>query len=96
MENIETIISFVIVVVTAIGSLVSLVVKIRNAKIEVFIREKIKEAEASGKTGTEKLQYVVEKVKERFTSLGIIKDSSSLVDLINKIVADYNDFKTNK
>lgn len=53
-----------------------------SGEMKKFIMEKMEEAETSGKTGTEKLQYVIDAFKEKYKVMSFIVDVKKFVELL--------------
>lgn len=94
--TVASIIELVVILVLATAGVIYFAIKaIKNKWIEKLmdtIKEGVKEAEQSGKSGTEKKEYVMEKVKAKCVELQIPYQSIyKLVSLlINTIVKYYN------
>lgn len=96
MMSILEIVELVVIAVVALGLIIYyLIMAIKNnwlKKITDALNVAIKEAEASGKSGKEKKEYVLAQVEAKCKELGIpyalIKKLISKV--IDKIIANYN------
>ena len=88
--SIETIITLVVLGVTALGGIIGLIVALVRGDMKKFIVEKMEEAEASGKTGKEKLMFVLEAVKEKYKIMQIVMDVKKFVEYIISITKQIN------
>lgn len=86
-EMIITISVFAVVILAFIGVLIYAFVK-KGLKNDVIAW--CKEAEETGKSGSEKLKYVIDKVKEKYHFNMFIKVANTIVELIIKISKDIN------
>lgn len=88
--SIETIITLVVLGVTALGGIIGLIVALVRGDMKKFIVQKMEEAEASGKTGKEKLMFVLEAVKEKYKIMKIVMDVKKFVEYIISITKQIN------
>lgn len=91
-EMIITLIVFGVFMLAFIGVLVYCWVK---KDLRAFVAEKMKEAEATGKSGSEKLKMVLEAVKEKYHFNLVVKAANALVEAIIAITKQIN-VKTKK
>lgn len=87
--NIELIMCIVLLGIAIVTAIVGIVVAVIRGDLKEFIEEKMIEAEQSGKTGKEKLAYVIEAVKEKYKLaelfINIKKFVEHIIDLSKKI-----------
>ena len=88
--SIETIISLVTLGVVALGGLFAIIVAIVRGDMKKFIEEKMIEAEKSGKTGSEKLAYVLEAVKEKYKVMEVVLNVRKFIESIISISKEIN------
>lgn len=88
--SIETIISLVTLGVVALGGLFAIIVAIVRGDMKKFIEEKMIEAEKSGKTGSEKLAYVLEAVKEKYKVMEVVLNVRKFIENIISISKEIN------
>ena len=88
--QIETIITLVILGVTVLSGLVTLIVALVRGDMKKFIVEKMEEAEKSGKTGEEKLKFVLAAVKEKYKVAELVMNVKKFVEYIISITKQIN------
>ena len=86
----ETIITLIALGVAIIGGLAGIIISIVRGDMKKFIVEKMEEAEKSGKSGKEKLAYVLEAVKEKYKVLELILNVQKFVETIIDISKQIN------
>ena len=69
-------------IATALGLISSLIIAISRGQMKAFIIEKMEEAEESGKSGKEKLEYVILAVKDKYKLLTIFINIKNVVEKI--------------
>ena len=70
--DIKTIITLVVLGIVVISSLVGLITALVRGDMKKFIEEKMIEAEKSGKSGKEKLAFVIEAFKAKYKIMQFI------------------------
>ena len=85
----ELIITICSMGITLLGTIFGLIKSIVNGNLKKFVEEKMAEAEATGKTGAEKYNYVINAVKEKYKLGGFIslakKFIEELIDFSKKV-----------
>lgn len=89
--TISDIINIVMLCIALISAIVALIKSILDGGIKKFVQEKMIEAEATGLSGSEKLEYVLNAVKKKYKL-------NSLVEIAKKVIESFIDFskKVNK
>ena len=85
ITQIKEIVLLATAIISLLSLIVSIVVSIFKGQLKSFVEEKMKEAEATNKTGEEKLLYVLFAVKEKYKL-------NKIVDLAKDIVEKLIDF----
>ena len=88
--SVETIVTLIVLGVVALSGIISIIVAIIRGDMKKFIVEKMEEAEKSGKTGSEKLSFVIEAVKEKYKIARIILDVKKFIEYIIGITKEIN------
>lgn len=88
--SVQEIVELVGLGVTIIALIVSIIVAIVKGNLKDFITEKMKEAEASGKSGKEKLEYVIKAVKEKYKLATLLIDVREFIEKIIDITKNIN------
>lgn len=88
--SMQEIIELVGLGVTIIALVASIVVAIVKGSLRDFIGEKMKEAEASGKSGKEKLEYVMKAVKEKYKLATLLLDVREFIEKIIDLTKNIN------
>lgn len=81
------------IILTSLGLLTTIigwVLSCVRGNIKDFILKAIEEAEATGKSGEEKLKYVVDKVAEKYKVFSFILDVKKFVDKIIEVTKKVN------
>lgn len=78
----ELLITLICAIVAAVGFIITLVTSIRSGSLKQFILEKMEEAEKSGKSAVEKLDYVIQAVKEKYKILAFIINIKKIVEIL--------------
>jgi K+-sensing histidine kinase KdpD len=88
--SVQEIVELVGLGVTIIALIVSIIVAIVKGNLKDFITEKMKEAEASDKSGKEKLEYVIKAVKEKYKLATLLIDVREFIEKIIDITKNIN------
>lgn len=76
--------------ITALGLIITLATAIIKGRLKEFIIEKMEEAEASGKSGDEKLLSVINAVKEEYKIAAILMNIREFVEKVIKVTKKIN------
>lgn len=90
MNNVGAICTIVILGIIALSSIIGLIVAFCRGEMKKFIEEKMTEAEKSGKSGSEKLQYVVDAFGAKYKIGSIILNCEKFVEEIIKLSKNIN------
>ena len=90
MSNISAICTIVILFIIALSSIIGLIIAFCRGEMKKFIEEKMTEAEKSGKSGAEKLQYVVDAFGAKYKIGSIILNCEKFVEEIIKLSKNIN------
>ena len=90
MSNVSAICTIVILGIIALSSIIGLIVAFCRGEMKKFIEEKMTEAEKSGKSGSEKLQYVVNAFCAKYKIGSIILNCEKFVEEIIKLSKNIN------
>ena len=90
MSNVSTICTIVILGIIALSSIIGLIVAFCRGEMKKFIEEKMTEAEKSGKSGSEKLQYVVDAFSAKYKIGSIVLNCEKFVEEIIKLSKNIN------
>ena len=89
--SIEVLIPTIIAGCLALGGIITIVIAIIRGKLKEFIKVKMAEAEASGKSGKEKLAFVLEAIKKEYKFAELVlncrKFIEGIIELSKKINA---------
>ncbi len=88
--NIEAIITIIILAVSLLGTVITLITALVRGEMKKFIEEKMIEAEKSGKSGSEKLAFVVEAFKEKYKIMQFILNVKQFVEKIIELTKEIN------
>ena len=80
--SIREIIELVALIITTLGLIGTLFGAISRGQLKEFIIEKMEEIEDSGKSSVEKLEYVINAVKEKYKILTIIINIQKFVEKV--------------
>lgn len=90
MEQVSMIIGLISLAVGLIGTIIGWVISIRKGQLKTFVEEMMMEAEAKQMTGEQKLNYVLEKVKEKYKVLAFIESARQFVEELIKFSKKVN------
>lgn len=90
MSNVSAICTIVILGIIALSSIIGLIVAFCRGEMKKFIEEKMTEAEKSGKSGSEKLQYVVDAFGDKYKIGSIVLNCEKFVEEIIKLSKNIN------
>ena len=90
MSNVSAICTIVILGIIALSSIIGLIVAFCRGEMKKFIEEKMTEAEKSGKSGSEKLKYVVDAFGAKYKIGSIILNCEKFVEEIIKLSKNIN------
>ena len=88
--SIAEIIELVSLAIVTLGLIISIVTAVTKGKLKEFIIEKMEEAEKTGKPAAEKLQYVIEAVKEKYKIVTIIMNVKAFVEKVIVVTKQIN------
>ena len=88
--QIETIISLVVLGVVILASLITLIIALVRGEMKKFVVEKMEEAEKLEISGTKKLEYVLQAVKEKYKIMELFLNVKKFVEYIIKITKEIN------
>lgn len=80
--SVEAIITIIVMGVALVSSLVILIVALCKGNLKNFIQEKMIEAEQTGKSGKEKLEYVLQAVREKYKLKVIMDFAKKLIEIL--------------
>lgn len=83
LENIQEIIAIAIMGLGLVSTIIGWIISIKKGELKEFVMQKIEEAEKTGKSGEEKLNYVLEAVKEKYKLLTF---GVNVIDFVEKII----------
>lgn len=86
----ETIITLVVLGVVILAGIASIIVALVRGDLKKLIQEKMIEAEKTGMSGKEKLQYVISAVKEKYKLAELFINISKFVEQIISITKQIN------
>ena len=84
------IIQLIILIVVTLALIATIVVAIVRGDMKKFIEEKMAEAEKLGLSGKEKLEYVVNAVKEKYKIMTIILNVKKVIEHIIELSKQIN------
>lgn len=82
--------TIIVLGVVALVGIVGLLVAFFRGEMKKFIEEKMTEAEKSGKSGTEKLQYVMDAFNEKYKIGAIILNCQKFIEQIIALSKNIN------
>lgn len=88
--SVQEITLLVLLAVSVLSGVATIIVAIIRGEMKKFVVEKMEEAEQSGKSGVEKLQFVLDAVKEKYKVLQIILNIQEFVEKIIDITKKIN------
>ena len=88
--TLETIVLLALLGVSVVAGVVSLIVALVRGEVKKFIEEKMFEAEKSGKTGKEKLAYVLKAVDEKYKVMKLFVNAKKFIEHIITISKQIN------
>lgn len=88
--NTEAIVAIVILGVSLVGALVGLITALVRGEMKKDIEGWMIEAEQSGKSGTEKLAYVVEQFKNKYKIVQFILNVKKFIEQIIDLTKQIN------
>lgn len=88
--NTEAIITIVVLGISLLGTLIGLITALVRGDMKKFIEEKMIEAEQSGKTGPEKLAYVIEEFKNKYKIVQFILNAKKFIESVIDITKQIN------
>lgn len=88
--DIQAIISIVVLGIGLLGTIIGLITALVRGEMKKFIQEKMIEAEKSGKSGEEKLAFVVEAFKEKYKIMQFILNVKQFVEKIIELSKQIN------
>ena len=86
----EMIITLATLGVVVLGGLFTILIALIRGDMKKFVEEKMFEAEKSGKTGSEKLSFVLNAVKEKYKVLELLLNVKKFVEYIIVISKQIN------
>lgn len=88
--SVETIVTLVTLGVVALGGIISIIVAIVRGDMKKFIVEKMEEAEKSEMSGAQKLQFVIQAVKEKYKIAEVVLNTKKFIEYIISISKGIN------
>ena len=88
--SIAEIIELIILIIATIGMIASIVIAITKGKLREFIIEKMEEAEKTGKSGKEKLEYVISAVKDKYRLTSLMMNIRKFIEMIISATKNIN------
>ena len=88
--TIKEIVMLAVLGAVIVAGIISIVVALVRGDMKKFIEEKMIEAEKSGKSGSEKLAYVISAVKEKYKIVELILNIRKFVEHIISISKQIN------
>lgn len=88
--NLTETIELISLIITALGLIISLGTAIAKGKLKQFVIEKMEEAEASGKSGEEKLLFVMNAVKEKYKIVAIVMNVKRFIEKVIAVTKKIN------
>lgn len=88
--SVETIVTLVTLGVVALGGIISIIIAIVRGDMKKFIVEKMEEAEKSEMSGTQKLQFVIQAVKEKYKIAEVVLNTKKFIEYIISISKGIN------
>lgn len=88
--SIETLITLIVLGSAILVSLITIVAAIIRGDMKKYIIAQMEEAEKSGLSGKEKLQFVIDRVKEKYKVLELILNVKKFVEEIISITKQIN------
>ena len=88
--SLEVIITIIALGIPCLGGIIAIVLAIVRGDMKKFIVEKMEEAEKSGMSGKEKLNFVIEAVKEKYKVLELVLNVKKFVEYIISISKNIN------
>lgn len=86
----ELIITLIALGCIIVGGILTIVVALIRGELKKFVVEKMEEAEASGKSGAEKLAYVLEEVKKKYKLADLFLNIKKFIEIIISISKNIN------
>ena len=80
LEEIKELVLLITAIISLIVSIVTIISSAVKNNLSAFVREKMQEAEASGLTGSQKLEFVLEAVKEKYKFKQLVNLAKELVE----------------
>lgn len=88
--SVETIVTLATLGVVALGGIISIIVAIVRGDMKKFIVEKMEEAEKSEMSGAQKLQFVIQAVKEKYKIAEVVLNTKKFIEYIISISKGIN------
>lgn len=88
--SIESIITIIILGIALLGTIIGLLTALIRGEMKKFIKEKMIEAEQSGKSGKEKLIFVLEAFKEKYKIMQFILNAKVFIEKIIDLTKQIN------
>lgn len=86
----KAIITIIIMGVVLLGTIFTLLGALIRGEMKKFIEEKMIEAEKSGKTGAEKLAFVIAAFKEKYKIAQFILDAKKFIEQVIALTKQIN------
>lgn len=84
------IIQLIVLIVVTLALIATIIVAIVRGDMKKFIEEKMAEAETLGLSGKEKLEYVINAVKEKYKIMTIILNVKKVIEHIIELSKQIN------
>ena len=88
--QLEVILSLIVIGCFIVGSIVAIIIAIVRGDMKRFIEAKMIEAEQSGMSGKEKLEYVIKAVKDKYKIMEIVLNVKAFVEHIIALSKEIN------
>lgn len=88
--DIKAIITIVVLGIVLLGTIIGLVTALVRGEMKKFIEEKMVEAEKSGKSGAEKLAFVIEAFKEKYKIMQFILNAKQFIEKVIELSKQIN------
>ena len=88
--DIQAIITIVVLGIVLLGTIIGLVTALVRGEMKKFIEEKMVEAEKSGKSGAEKLAFVIEAFKEKYKIMQFVLNAKQFIEKVIELSKQIN------
>ena len=88
--TVEMIITLVALGIVVLGGIITIIIALVRGEMKQFIEEKMIEAEKSGKSGSEKLGFVLKAVSEKYKILELLLNVRKFIEKVISISKEIN------